>query len=377
MAISSVLEQSISDFELIVVDDGSEDDTAQIVADFDDTRIRYLWQPNAGRSAARNLGLSVASGEMIAFLDDDDRYLPDRLNKQLCFLAAHPTVGLVASGVRVIDEYGAPLREWRTWLDQPHLDLVALLYSCPLIPNAVLIRRSELSRLDPVFDVSLHLAEDVDLFLRLALTGCRFSWQEEIISEYRVHPESSQHDGSLYAESLFTVLSKLSHNLRDLRLASEIENAYAHHLLLAATLCLATNQPDVAGRYLLRCSTQRPEWFIGNMPHLVTAVAAMADSFRIFDAETYINYVFDNLPEELGGCARYRRKTLGALHAGRLFRSVHHDTRPVIGDFYLAIRNDIGWALNRGLWSIAVRGTFAPIAIWAGMRRRHFVAKYG
>jgi len=145
-AIESVLSQSCGDFEVIVVDDGSTDETAQVIAKFSDERVRYLYQSNAGRSAARNWGMGAARGMYLAFLDDDDLYLPHKLASQVAFLESHPGVDLVGSGVRLIDEHGAVRGVWRTWQDQPSLTLRDCLYGCPLIPSAVLFRRRVLDR---------------------------------------------------------------------------------------------------------------------------------------------------------------------------------------------------------------------------------------
>ncbi len=123
-AIRSVLEQSHQDFELIVVDDGSTDETASVCGQFDDARIRYLYQDNAGLSAARNTGLHCCQGAYITFLDADDLFLPGKLRLLLDTMEADPSLGLVAGQAIPIDEDGrqigkvfdqAPLGE-RTYL---------------------------------------------------------------------------------------------------------------------------------------------------------------------------------------------------------------------------------------------------------------------
>lgn len=98
-ALRSLLEQDYRPLEIIVVDDGSTDATRQIVESFASDRIRYVYQENSGVAAARNLGLSMASGDFLAWLDSDDYYLPGKLTAQMQYLADHPDAGLVFTQV--------------------------------------------------------------------------------------------------------------------------------------------------------------------------------------------------------------------------------------------------------------------------------------
>jgi len=88
-AIDSVLDQTFADFELIVVDDGSTDNTKEIVADYGD-KIRYFYQPNKGPSAARNTGIGQAKADLICFLDSDDRWIKNKLQTQVEFIRQNP-----------------------------------------------------------------------------------------------------------------------------------------------------------------------------------------------------------------------------------------------------------------------------------------------
>ena len=103
-AIRSVLRQTYTDFELIVIDDGSTDDTARIVDKFFDAdkRIRYFYQQNKGLAGARNAGLKKTRGDIITFIDSDDEYDPTHIDRRIKYLSKHPSVDMVFGGMKLL-----------------------------------------------------------------------------------------------------------------------------------------------------------------------------------------------------------------------------------------------------------------------------------
>ena len=108
-AIDSVRAQTFADWELVIVDDGSTDDTPAVVARAEDARIVYVRQARAERAAARNRGIAASTGRLVAFLDADDLWRPEKLARQVAALAADPAAGLCYTIARFIDAAGRPL----------------------------------------------------------------------------------------------------------------------------------------------------------------------------------------------------------------------------------------------------------------------------
>lgn len=203
-AIESVLQQTYSAWELIIVDDGSMDNTSQVVQPYA-ARVRYVYQENQGVSAARNHGMQLAQGEFIAFLDADDFFLPHKLAAQVAVFQAQPQLGMVHSGWWRVDAVGKILIEVEPWHHIPTLNLESWLRWKPVLPSAMMFRRDWLDR-SGGFDPRFPPAEDTDLVLRLALMGCEADWLRQITTGYRQHEGSAMHKGLPQAKSLAAVI---------------------------------------------------------------------------------------------------------------------------------------------------------------------------
>lgn len=170
-AIQSVLSQTYRDFELIVVDDGSIDNTEEVVKSFDDERIRYIkHERNKGVASARNTGIKIAKGKYVAFLDSDDEWFPNKLEKHVqAFKDAPPKVGVVYSGVWVL-WYNNRYR--KTYISYPCKEKEGDLHHSflkknSIFPSAVLVKKECFSQAG-MFDEELLAVEDWEQWLRIS-----------------------------------------------------------------------------------------------------------------------------------------------------------------------------------------------------------------
>ena len=163
-AIASVLQQDYPHVEIVVVDDGSHDGTAAAVSGFG-TAVQYLWQENRGVSAARNRGAAASTGDLIAFLDSDDLWLPHKVSAQVAYFEAHPDAQACHTD-EIWIRRGVRVNERRVHRKQGGWQFLASLPRCLISPSAIMMRRTLWDRLGG-FDETLPACEDYDLWLRL------------------------------------------------------------------------------------------------------------------------------------------------------------------------------------------------------------------
>jgi glycosyltransferase involved in cell wall biosynthesis len=179
-----VLEQTFSDFELLIVDDGSTDDTQAVLEPFlKDKRVRYFRQGNQGQSHARNYALRQAKGEFIGFLDSDDLWFPEKLRLQIQAFRAHKNVGIVHGDEVLIDAQGDEISRQNMKRFSGRITSKLLADNSVSITTA-LVRR-ECFEVMGGFDTSLAVADDYELWLRLS-TRFQFHYEPGYVAYYRV-----------------------------------------------------------------------------------------------------------------------------------------------------------------------------------------------
>lgn len=187
--LDAVLSQTYCDYELIVVDNGSTDGTGDLVRAIDDARVRYVWQEPTGSPAGpRNAGIASARGDYVAFCDSDDIWYPDKLALVARVLDDRPDVDIVCHAVGIMRE-GVRVGERSFKLASSSSVLEQLAYRGNLLTtSATTVRRSCLVEAQGFSArVELHTVEDYELWMRLALLGCRFELMPEVLGEYVLH----------------------------------------------------------------------------------------------------------------------------------------------------------------------------------------------
>lgn len=189
-SLDSVFAQTFQDFEVIVVDDGSTDNTEEVLAPYKD-RIRYFKQGNAGASAARNRGMLAVAGEYIAFLDSDDLWMPTKLAKQVALLRERPDINLCYTDLYLARE--PTEKPFKTLFDlvafRGNTLLKTLLMESTNLTPSVIFRREILPSVG-LFDTALISGEDFDFFLRIAAKNdCAYI--DECLVFVREHPQRS------------------------------------------------------------------------------------------------------------------------------------------------------------------------------------------
>ena len=185
-AIRSVLDQTYEHLELIVVDDGSTDGSRELIAQFlGDPRVRYFYQPNAGQPAADNLGIAQTRGSFVAFIDADDVWSVDKLQKQMALFGTSPKIGVVYTSIARIDATGGPVASG----DVTRYDgrVTERLFVHNFVPFSSAVARRECFEQVGTFDTSLRTSYDYDLWLRVSVKY-EFAVVPEAAVLYRVWP---------------------------------------------------------------------------------------------------------------------------------------------------------------------------------------------
>jgi glycosyltransferase involved in cell wall biosynthesis len=346
-AIHSVLEQTYTDFELVVVDDGSTDETPQIIASIHDPRIRVIRQPNAGLSAARNTGLRESTAPLVTFLDADDRFMTDKLEVLVGYLENHPETGLVVGSERYIDQAGHTIKEAH---ELPvKLALPELLFENPICVSGVLLRREWLNRAG-LFDEQLRACEDWDLWLRLLLAGCQISRIDHDVVAYRVHPGQMTRQSERMRTAILSMLNKTFAQPELPEFLRAYKNrAYASGLIHAAMYAYLSGECDKGQRDLAEAIRLDPTFKDHRYQRLVELLVGWSNDPRSADPTGFLQRIIENTPAGHPGLSVPLRRAIADALLAPLFGSSRETWR--LRKWYLirVILNKPEWLLNRGV----------------------------
>ena len=283
--INSVLQQTFTDFELIIVDDGSTDQTVDTIKEYDDNRIKLVAQENQGVSVARNFGIDHAIGEYVAFLDGDDVWEISKLAKQVELMDSNPDIGLVHTWLALINEKSEltgrimkPYQEGHVWKDIIENNMVAC--------SSTLIR-SSCFEVAGVFDSSLLVAEDWDLWIRLS-ANYPFAIIKEPLVKYRNHGTSKSKNYPAMVHDFRTIIERaFQSSPQDLLYLRN--RSYGRINLCIAWKCIQNDNPDLirADHFCHQAVLHFPNlYFSKEYLHLIFAINLMksfgVESYNIF-----------------------------------------------------------------------------------------------
>ena len=294
--IESVLDQTYRDYEIIVIDDGSTDLTSKIIDPYRQ-KIRYFYQENQGAGEARNRGLYLARGELIAFLDADDLFLPHKLQEQVAILEKRSEIGIVNSGFRVIGEDGKAIADIERWHEIPDLTPEDWLLHKPVLPSAMMFRR-QWFELVGGFEQCYFPCEDLEIILRMVARGCQSLWLPKITTCYRRYSLSATALNSSRVLKLIQSAEAVQddffarEDLPPLMVQLERKSRFYYYCWLA-WLCYQSGLENLMSQYLLKSQFHAAHSWIETVSEWINTFNSCAKIYGCdFDA-----FALSNLPQ--------------------------------------------------------------------------------
>jgi len=368
-AIDSILGQTFADFEFIIIDDGSTDATNDILRTYSDARICVLHNPkNLGLTRSLNHGLSVAQGEYVARMDADDISLPERLQKQVSFLDAHPMTAMVGSAYYQIDANGSLIGTATLPCDYQDIK-EQLLYRCCFCHGATMFRRNAVRQVGN-YREEFYAAQDWDLWVRLN-EDYQLANLPDILYKLRIgtHSISVQKRNIQRRAAQSISESAMKRRMRDNRCDSISPLTMGRYHWHQALWALAEGNTARVISELQMAWNANPllqndsSYLISQLvdliydPRLVDEANVGVQENRIAQSHQMIDQFFALMPEEVCFPSPLRRRVLGELHAAYAFAS-YRNRRGQQTRFHAirALWYDLtGKHFNRGLVSVLIR----------------------
>lgn len=316
-AIQSVLDQTYQNFEIIVVNDASTDNTDEVVRRFNDPRLNYIvHEKNARLPATRNTGMRASQGEILALLDADDMFCAEKLQAQVAFLAEHPEVG-VSYNSRFNLHYSSK-EIAGIWRPPPRVGLMDLMLGFPFAPSDMVVRRDWAFKVG-LFDPAMGTAEDTDFPSRLALAGCQYAGIDRVLNYRRYHsgrPRKNLQgrlDDVARAQAAIFADPRCSKDVLDLGAM-----AIKHHLMVVMSLAYLQEETQLAQKFTRELIELDPNVIEGKPSEFIDFMTRESIADESLDHEAMLDRVIRQLPPELAnlGARLETAKAVGALLRG-------------------------------------------------------------
>ena len=269
-AVRSAYAQTLPPYEVVVVDDGSTDDTpavleslrAALPSSFVTDR-----KPNGGEASSRNRGVALAQGDYVAFLDQDDLWARDKLERQIALMLADPGLGLTFSAYTRVSGETRTLVRQEGWTEDADAALLRLMDGCCVTSSTVVVRRGVFDTVGP-FDESMWLGNDWDMWVRIAASGQRFGYVPEPLMEYLWHAGNMSRDEFKISTAALRIFEKL---FRSDTLSPAVRRVERRCLsrwhMIHALRCLDAGDRPAGRRHFLaaarlRPAAMRPGWVV-------------------------------------------------------------------------------------------------------------------
>jgi hypothetical protein len=294
--IQSVLDQTYTNFELIVVDDASTDQTRTIVQMFDDPRIKFIQhEKNLGADIARHNGLQISSGEIITYWDHDDLFHPENIQTHVTYLERHPDIGLTYNARFELNYSANTIRD--LWRPPRHISLADLVLWFPLAPSDAFFRREWALQQDLLEG---GRGSEISIFGKLFLSGCQFAFVNRALNYRRFHSGRIIGDISAACQSEINCQEEV---FADPRCPTEILDlrniAHSNLYVYWGYMAFAQNETAI-GQKLIRDAIQlKPTLIEGNPCELLTSFLINCIDDENLNHEAQLQSVMAQLPPEL------------------------------------------------------------------------------
>jgi glycosyltransferase involved in cell wall biosynthesis len=359
--IDCALAQTYPNVEVIVVDDGSSDNTQEVLSSYGD-RIKAIHKPNGGVSTARNVGYEASRGEYLLFLDSDDLIPPNKLDVLVSVLESHPEWGMVYSAWRCVDETGRRvLSEVR---HRKHGKLLGdlLLRAVTMPPSCVLLRRKCLREVG-LFDPDLSVSADIDMWIRIAHAGYEIGYVDEFLFHYRILSNSMSRNIDRLAHDDLCQLDKyfrrddIPAHIRALE-----SKAYAAVYYTWSLRCFRSGRIE-AGQQHLREAIRACPSLAHDKDWLLQLLGGYANDAEVHNPEQMLATVMDNLPSEAETLRSLRRAAFASYHIAAIFTAhANGYIQAVLPHILPAVHGYPRILSNRGFLAICLQAIGASIA---------------